>query len=46
MNLKSETMLDNLSRTDRDCDIQMEHLITAMASIRERTLLPFTINLG
>lgn len=37
VNLKSELMLDDLTRNDRERTIQMEHLLGAMASIQDQT---------
>ena len=39
VNLKSELMLDNLTRNDRERSAQMEQLIGVLRSIRERTAL-------
>jgi CRP/FNR family transcriptional regulator, cyclic AMP receptor protein len=39
VNLKSELMLDNLTRNDRERSIQLEHLIGAMTSIQDQKVI-------
>jgi len=39
VNLKSELMLDDLTRNDRERSVQMEQLIGVMTSIRERNVV-------
>jgi uncharacterized membrane protein len=42
VNLKSELMLDDLTRNDRERSVQMEHLIGAMTSIQGQTGSKYT----